>query len=234
MSRRRPGSGRGRLSGSLVRGVALAAICAGLLTGCGVPQDDEPRALDPAEAPFQIFPEQAPAVPTGDDRAALYFVRDDRVVLQSRQVEAPLDAAGVLDLLLEGPTPGQVEQGISSALPTTFTVEDVELSRNDVAVVTLGGSSTQISASPLAFAQVVATLTAPGLARSVRFRLDGEDLPVPRGDASVTEAPVDRRDYAELLAPPVVAAPSEQAAGEPAGEQQQPAPSGSPASPAPG
>jgi len=36
----------------------------------------------------------------------------------------------------------------------------------------------------------------------VRFRLDGEDLPVPRGDTSLTEEPVDRSDYAELLALP--------------------------------
>jgi hypothetical protein len=188
--------------------VAAAAVAAGALTGCGVPVDAAPRALDPAEAPFQVLQEEPAARPTGDDQAVLYFVRDDSVVRQTRRVEAPADVAAVLELLLEGPSPEQVEDGISSALPTTFDVEGVELGRNGVAVVTLGGSSTQISASPLAFAQVVATLTAPGLARAVRFRLDGDDLPVPRGDASVTEAPVDRRDYAELLAAAAESSPT--------------------------
>jgi hypothetical protein len=199
MSRRPPTRPRpfGTLPTTLV---TAAAVAAAALTGCGVPVDAAPRALDPSEAPFQVLQEEAAARPTGDDQAALYFVRDDSVVRQTRRVEAPADVAAVLELLLEGPSPEQVEDGISSALPTTFDVEGVELGRNGVAVVTLGGSSTQISASPLAFAQVVATLTAPGLARAVRFRLDGDDLPVPRGDASVTEAPVDRRDYAELLA----------------------------------
>ena len=195
------------------RRTATACLAvAALLTGCGVPQDDEPRALDPAQAPFQVLREDQPVAPTGDARADLYFVRDNRVVRQTRRVEGPADATAVLELLLAGPTPGQVEDGISSALPSTFTVEGVELEAG-VAVVTLGGSSTQISASPLAFAQVVATLTAPGLARAVRFRLDDEDLPVPRGDASVTELPVDRQDYAELLAPAEDAPPSERPDG---------------------
>ena len=180
--------------------VAVGLLLTLLLTGCGVPTDSEPRALDAAEAPFQVFSSTAPPVPTGDGRVALYFVRDDRVVLQTRAVERSTDVDALMELLLEGPTPQQVEAGIRSALPTTFSVEDVEVGRNGVAVVTLSGESTQISTSPLGFAQVVATLTAPGRAEAVRFRLDGEDLPVPRGDTSLTEEPVDRSDYADLLA----------------------------------
>ena len=179
---------------------ATALLLALALAGCGVPTDEEPRALDAAEAPFQVFSSTAPPVPSGDGRVALYFVRDDRVVLQTRAVERSTDVDALIELLLEGPTPQQVEAGIRSALPTTFSVQDVEVGRNGVAVVTLGGESTQISTSPLGFAQVVATLTAPGRARTVRFRLDGEDLPVPRGDTSLTEEPVGRSDYAELLA----------------------------------
>ncbi len=178
----------------------LTLLLALLLSACGVSVDDQPRALDPAEAPFQVFTETTPPVPQGEGRVALYFVRDDRVVLQTRAVESATDLGEVLDLLLEGPTAQQVEAGIRSALPTTFSIEDLEVGRDGVAVVVLGGESTQISTSPLGFAQVVATLTAPGRAQSVRFRLDGEDLPVPRGDTSLTEEPVDRSDYAELLA----------------------------------
>lgn len=179
---------------------AVGLLLALALTGCGVPTDDEPRALDAAEAPFQVFSSTTPPAPSGEGRVALYFVRDDRVVLQTRAVERATDEDELVELLLEGPTPQQVEAGIRSALPTTFSVEDVEVGRNGVAVVTLGGESTQISTSPLGFAQVVATLTAPDRATAVRFRLDGEDLPVPRGDTSLTEEPVDRSDYAELLA----------------------------------
>lgn len=215
----------------------LAGLLALLLTGCGVPQDAEPRALDPAEAPFQVFQDPQPA-PRGEDRVALHFVSEDTVVPAPRAVEGPTDLDSLLDLLLEGPTPQQVEEGIRSALPTTFDVEDVELGRNGVAVVTLGGTSTQISTPPLGFAQIVATLTAPGRARAVRFRLDGEDLPVPRGDTSLTEEPVDRDDYAELLAPSLLddgaaAATSAESAVEQADPGDPGVPEGTSAPPAP-
>lgn len=202
-----------------VAGGLATALVVLLVAGCGVPQDNEPRALDPAEAPFRAFQESPQPAPQGEGRVALYFVRDDRVVLETRAVESSTNIDDLLGLLLEGPTPQQVEAGIRSALPTTFTVADVEVGSNGVAVVTLGGSATtQISPSPLGFAQVVATLTAPGRATAARFRLDGEDLPVPRGDGSLTEEPVDRSDYAELLALPTPTPPA------PAAEVAPPAP----------
>jgi spore germination protein GerM len=185
----------------------LAPLLVLVLAACGVPQDAEPRVLQREDAPFRLF-EDAPE-PAGDGRVALYFVRDDLVVLQTRAVERSTSIRELLDLLLEGPTPEQVAAGTRSALPTTFDVEDVVVSESGVAVVTLGGGSMQVGASPLGFAQVVATLTAPGRARAVRFRLDGEDLPVPRGDGSLTTDPLDRDDYAELLAlPSPVASPA--------------------------
>ena len=184
----------------------VAVLLVALLAACGVPQDDEPRALDPREAPFRVFDDAAPA-PEGDGRVALYFVRNDLVVLQTRPVERSTSIRELVDLLLEGPTPEQVAAGTRSALPTTFTVEEVEVV-GGVAVVTLGGGSSQVGASPLGFAQVVATLTAPGRADGVRFRLEGQDLPVPRGDGLLTTEPLDREDYAELLAPAASPAPS--------------------------
>ena len=177
---------------------ALLGVLLVLATGCGVPLDDEPRALRSEDAPFRIFENQAPA-PEGEGRVALYFVRDDRVVLQPRPVERSMSISELLDLLLSGPTPDQVAAGTRSAIPTSLEVQDVEVGPRGVAVVTLDGGDTQVGTSPLGFAQIVATLTAPGRAKGVRFRLDGEDLPVPRGDGSLTSDPLGREDYAEVL-----------------------------------
>ena len=178
------------------RAGALLALL--LLTGCGVPLDEQPRALDPSQAPFGVL-ELPSAAPAGDGRVALYFVRDDKVVLQPRPVEESTDIRALLDLLLTGPTPEQVAAGTRSAIPTSLEVTDVEVGASGVAVVTLGGDDPQVGTSPLSFAQIVATLTAPGRARAVRFRLDGEDLQVPRGDGSLTDEPLTRDDYAEVL-----------------------------------
>ena len=178
-----------------------AALLVALVAGCGIPQDEQPRVLAREDAPFRLFEDVAPE-PVGDGRVALYFVRADLVVLQTRAVERSTSIRELLDLLLEGPTPEQVAQGTRSELPTTFDVEDVTVGADGVAVVTLGGGANQLGPSPLGFAQVVATLTAPGRARAVRFRLDGEDLPVPRGDGLLTTEPLDRDDYAKLLSLP--------------------------------
>ena len=182
-----------------MRRAAALVLAVAVLSGCGVPTDPSPRALDPEAAPFGVLGEPTTA-PEGEGRVALYFVRGDRVVLQPRPVERSTTIRQLLELLLEGPTPDQVAAGTRSAIPTDLRVEDVEVSARGVAVVTLAaGDDNQVGTPPLGFAQIVATLTAPGRARSVRFRLDGEDLPVPRGDGSLTSDPLDRSDYAELL-----------------------------------
>ena len=43
------------------------------------------------------------------------------------------------------------------------------------------------------------TLDARSEIVGVRFREEGSDLPVPSGDGQLTDEPVDRQDYAELL-----------------------------------
>lgn len=188
--------------------VLMAGLLA-LLVGCGVPTDDEPRALDPADAPGGVLETAAPQA-EGPGRIALYFVRGDpeRVVLQQRAVERSPSMSELLDLLLEGPTQEQVAAGTRSEIPTSLQVEEVEVGPRCVAVVTLGGDDSLVGASPLGFAQIVATLTAPGRAAAVRFRIDGQDLRVPRGDGSLTDAPVDRSDYRELLNQPPPASPT--------------------------
>jgi hypothetical protein len=182
-------------------GPALAGLLAALLlSGCGVPQDGEPRALAPEEVPFASPTDSAPAEPAGDREVSLGFVRDESVVLSSRTVEDPRTPEEVLELLFAGPSPDEDAAGLSTFLPSTVTVEDVELVE-DTAVVTLEGpdDSEVLRLPPLAYAQIVATLT-PDRVSGVRFRLDGNDLRVPREDSSLTTLPLSRRDYAGLLA----------------------------------
>lgn len=180
----------------------MAVLAVLLLAGCGVTPDDRPRALDPANAPFNVFESPRTEEPEGPGRVALYFVRNDRVVFTSRAVERSTSIQELLDLLLKGPTPEQIADGTGTRLPAGLTVESVEVGSNGVAVVTLGDSETLNTTQPLGYAQIVATLTAPGRAEAVRFRADGLDLRVPRGDGQLSDGPFTREDYAELLALP--------------------------------
>jgi len=195
-----------------VRGSARAAglLAVLLLAGCGVPEDEQPRALEAREAPF-ASPTRSPVPQSvGDRRVALGFVRDGAVVLSSRTVEDPPTTEQLLELLFAGPSQDEDADGLSTFLPSTVSVEDVEID-GGTAVVTLEGpdDSEVLRLQPLAWAQVVATLT-PARVPGVRFRLDDADLQVPREDSVLTSLPLTRRDYAGLLAvqPTATATPS--------------------------
>ncbi len=188
---------------------AVAGLLAGLLlSGCGVPQDEQPRALEPQEVPFASSTESPVAEEVGDRRVALHFVRDGSVVLSSRTVQDRPTTEQVLELLFAGPSPDERDAGLLTFLPSTVTVQEVEIT-DGTAVVTLGGpdDSEVLRLQPLAYAQIVATLT-PDRVSGVRFRLDDTDLRVPREDGSLTNEPLARRDYAGLLGPPATAAPT--------------------------
>jgi hypothetical protein len=188
---------------------AVAGLLAGLLlSGCGVPQDEQPRALEPQEVPFASSTESPVAEEVGDRPVALHFVRDGSVVLSSRTVQDRPTTEQVLELLFAGPSPDERDAGLLTFLPSTVTVQEVEIT-DGTAVVTLGGpdDSEVLRLQPLAYAQIVATLT-PDRVSGVRFRLDDTDLRVPREDGSLTSEPLARRDYAGLLGPPATAAPT--------------------------
>ncbi len=171
-----------------MRGRAAAAgpVAVLLLVACGVPQDGSARALEPWEVPFASPTDSPVAESVGDRQVDLGFVRDDSVLLSSRTVEDPRTTEEVLELLFAGPSPDERAAGLSTLLPSTVTVQDVEL---------VDGTA------------VVATLT-PNRVSGVRFRLDDTDLRVPREDGSQTDQPLSRRDYAGLLAPSATVAPT--------------------------
>jgi len=186
------------------RGALLVALAL-LATACGVPRDDQPRALTGEDVPFTSMAPSAAPDADGDRRVELWFVRDGRVVPTSRRVDGPTDAPQLVELLFAGASQQERESGLLSVVPATLTVEDVEV-RGGTAVLTLQGPDSEVRRlQPLAYAQIVATLTSGGV-EGVRFRLDGRDLPVPRGDGSLSDGPVSRADYAELLAAPEAAA----------------------------
>ena len=179
---------------------ALAALI--LLTpACGVPQDDEPRTLTAAEVPHVSAQPSAAPADDGDRRVELWFVRNGQVVPTTRRVEGPTPVPVLTELLFAGTSQEERDAGLISVVPSTLSVEEVEV-RSDTAVLTLDGPDAEVlRTQPLAYAQIVATLTSAGGVDGVRFRLDGRDLRVPRGDGSLSDGPVRREDYAELLGP---------------------------------
>lgn len=169
-----------------------------LLAGCGVPTDDQPRAV---EAPYGPFPTPSTAVsdPAGRFTEALYFVRDDRLVLVRRRLDVLPTVDQHLEHLLAGPNEAERAEGLATALFGAVTVAGIRLTETraevDVPSVAEGaGRSDEV----FAFGQIVCTLTARPEVDSVSFLRDGAPLGVPRADGSLSSGPLTAADYVEL------------------------------------
>ncbi len=184
--------------------ILLACSLVVLAAGCAVPAQDEAQTARDEAVPFALLDPQAPPIVPpasgpGSELVALCFVRDDRLVIVSDELAAPVDLRAPLDALaLPPPDAGPL---VRTALTDPSIVRDVRL---------LGGIArvdllSQVAALPadeqlLAVAQIVCTLTArPGVGQ-VSFTLEGARLAVPKGDGSLVSSPVARDDYAGLMA----------------------------------
>lgn len=175
-------------------GLALALACA----GCGVSSESAPRPLGAVDlTPASPGPTPQP----GARSTVLYLVRDAALAPVTRRTASTGSPRAALQLLLRGASPGESAQGLSSALgPEAVLLDELEVD-GGLVTVPLADEPAGLGRSDevLAYAQVVATLTAlPGVT-AVRFVRDGRALPVPRADGSLSDGPLARRDYADLL-----------------------------------
>jgi hypothetical protein len=172
-----------------------ATVVAGLaLTACGVPTDDGAHTVSDADVPFRLLDttttsttrpaSTATSLPVRP--AEICVVRRRKVVPTIREVRVDAGLGVVVDLMERGPGPDAVRRANLSG-----GVARVELTR-------------RFAERPgreqlLALAQIVCTLTAqPGVGQ-VKFTLGKQRVEVLRGDGSLTDGPVTREDYANLI-----------------------------------
>jgi hypothetical protein len=186
-----------------------------LLAGCGVPVDRTPSALPRKDIPFGLLAPSAPTTtttppPSEAQNPVSIFLVDSSGHLQAvaREVPAAEDSvAGVLGLLVRGPSNAETLAGLESAVPAQTTVLGAVVGSTGLATVNLGGSTFgQLvgQAQIQAVAQIVFTASAlPGVS-DVAFELAGQAVDVPV--ASGAQVPVaNRSDFAGLAPLPVSA-----------------------------
>ena len=172
-------------------------------SGCAVRAQDEAQMARDEAVPFALLDPQAPPIVPpasgpSSEPVTLCFVRDNRLVILSDELAAPVDLRTALDALASPPP--DAGPLLRTALTEPSIVRDVRLV-GGIARVDL---SPHVSALPgdeqlLAVAQIVCTLTArPGVGQ-VSFTLEGARLAVPKGDGSLANSPVARDDYAGLM-----------------------------------
>jgi hypothetical protein len=159
-------------------GVALGALAALVLSGCGIPINATARSL-PA---IPIAGAPNPPAQSGSHPAIIYELQRGHLVPETRTVAAP-SLETLLVLLVEGPTSAEARAGISSALlPSQAFLGSPAVESTGVVTVALPQEFvTSLTGSFLydAYGQIVWTLTEPqnhpnGKISGVEFLLDGE------------------------------------------------------------
>lgn len=183
------------------RGLILVLVLVG---ACGVPSSDGASTAVGSEVPFGLLDRQETTTTTlpelASEQVSIWLVADVGILAVGREVVAPATLERALGALAHGPTPGEAAFGLRSAV-SDDSVADVTL-RVGVATIDLEEAFAALTPREqlLALAQLVYTSTEVEGVEVVTFTLGGQSIDVPRGDGSISEGAVTRRDYAELRA----------------------------------
>lgn len=182
-----------RRGGMLLCVLLVVAACSG---------DPEVVVVPPDQVPFQVA-RTSPPSPRSTTRAtpSVFFVRDGRLVEAARILPSdPASAEGVVHLLLQGPTEGEMDRGFETAIPPNVRLQQVHVF-DGVAEVDMSAEF-QSPAAPdevlLRVAQVVWTLVALSNVDAVRFTIDGVPQAVVTDGGDVEDRPVTAPDYASV------------------------------------
>ena len=179
-----------------LRPVRLLVVAVALLAAaCGIPLDENPRAMSTGGAAQNA--EQTPSS-GGDTTAYVYFVKDDRLVNVTRDVPNR-SVEEVLQALFSGPTSAEAANGLISQIPARAVVQRVVVDEGTVRVDLSKEMLDVIGTANLqAIGQIVMTLTDIDPASTVEVRVGGQTLKVSsptRGDV----AQVSECDFLGLL-----------------------------------
>ncbi|GAA1803863.1 hypothetical protein GCM10009682_27050 [Luedemannella flava] len=180
-------------------GIVATALAVAVLAGCGIQPETSPTPIDRPFRPAASSTATPP--PTGTLSEKLYLIEDGTLVPVTRHVGRTPTVEQLLADLRSAPNDTERESGLTNALLGTNTVTSVRMSGAQ-AVIELAApvDGTARTDDQLAYAQLVCTLTSlPGV-ETVQFTHDGRPIGVPRGDGSVSTAPLSVEDYAAMIA----------------------------------
>lgn len=227
---------RSRLPGRLTRAVAsgiAAVVCATLVLGCGVPEDQVDRPVKRADVQFGLLDPVVtttsttttsttttgvpPSIPTTSALATtsttipysldFYLIQNQRLVLVRRPTGDKPTVDAVLDALRH-PTFDETVGGRRSILAES-SLDVLATSGGGSASVDLGESFSGLLGSDqtLAIGQIVYSLTEVTGIGDVAFFLTGSPLEVPGADGGLISGPISRDDLPSLVATPTTTSP---------------------------
>jgi spore germination protein GerM len=200
------------------RAVVLIAVLA--LTACAIQPDSSPRDV-PAGDRANVDPLDPEAgASTGSSRIFLLTSDEDSGSRQLRSVSREVPEAtpeAVINELINGPNPTELEAGLRPALPPELTLLSPPRPIAGTLSVDLSPEILELGHSQLRLAVAAIVFTASQLdgVSAVRLRVNGEDRDWPDGRGELKSTPLSVYDFpgvVESTQPPYPALPSEQGA----------------------
>lgn len=194
--------------------VALAVA----LAGCGVPTGGAPATIAPEDVPYGLAspsPTPAPTAPPvvkADTSRVHWFTAGDTLVPRVREVSGTSRRERLTDLLGQlaaGPTRGELDEQLSTALPPEVRLGVTRL-EGDTATIDLDASAQAFSgvSGRRAVAQIVLTATSVPGVQAVQLELEGEPIEAPLPAGVLTAGPLTAQDYAAFTTPSPAAVPA--------------------------
>jgi spore germination protein GerM len=197
----------------LRRAVLALAVAAVVATGCGIPSDDEPRAIPEGAIDEQVAgppsangPDNLPS--TSTSQRLVYLVTGEspgqRLIAALVPVENPANSALLPRLVLEDlirtrPADVNLAGLATNQLPSDTSVLDAVVQPDGVLDLNLSDLGIEGPSLRLAMAQIVFTATElPGIG-AVRVSIEGRPVAVPTESGSAEPGtPITKSDYATL------------------------------------
>ncbi|MBN2623538.1 MAG: GerMN domain-containing protein [Acidimicrobiales bacterium] len=195
--------------------VALTLLVAALAVGCGIPADEEPRAVSDQTVPEELARPTDPVEEGRSMRATLFFTRyvDERSgVLVRTERDVATGGAGsapptlVLEALLEGVVDGgEQDEGIVTRIPANTVLANPPELDGGILTIDLSAAIRGVmgDGAKLAYGQMVCTATELAEVEAVLFTVEGDPVWPPTGDGETSDGPLACTSYANLLEQPL-------------------------------
>ncbi|SDF57505.1 Sporulation and spore germination [Blastococcus fimeti] len=202
------------MTGRRVAALALALV----LAGCGVPTGGTPSTIAAEDVPYGLASPSPSPTPTAAPEASTVTSRvhwigvGEAVVPRLREVSGTTRRerlASLLEQLAAGPTPAELDEELSTALPPKIQLV-VTGFEDGTATIDLEVQTQELSgvSGRRAVAQIVLTATSVPGVQAVLLELSGEPIEAPLPAGALTAGPLTARDYAAATVPAPVAVPA--------------------------
>ncbi len=179
---------------------SIAVLAVAIASGCSITPEKTARPLDDNYR-ITLDSKATPSVQTPTEAAIIYLVQGPDLIRRTRVAVGPLTPVSVLDIVANGPTDGERDSGIRSALGSTPLVIDSISSTDTTMILDLATGFAELPGEEqmLLIGQIVLSMFENFSVRSISVTLAGQPTAVLGPEGNLIERPILPSDYRPLV-----------------------------------